>query len=74
MSYTMNHPIVCCKSCIAPKRHPGCHGHCPEYIAERAVYEAQKAEFDKMKAIREGLDDQTISGIYRAKSRGKGWK
>ncbi len=67
MSYTINHPIKCCKSCVAPKRHPGCHGHCPEYRAERAVYEAVKAEADKRKAIRDGLDAQTIAGVYRAK-------
>ena len=67
MSYTFNHPITCCKSCVAPKRHPGCHGHCPEYLAERAVYEAKKAEVDKLKAIRDGLDNQAINAEYRAK-------
>lgn len=20
-----------CRPCVAPKRHPGCHGTCPEY-------------------------------------------
>lgn len=72
MSYTFNHPITCCKSCVAPKRHPGCHGHCPEYLAERAVYEAKKAEVDKLKAIEDGLDDQAVTAVYRAKK--KGWK
>ena len=37
MSYVMNHHILCCKGCVAPKRYPGCHGHCPEYIKEKAV-------------------------------------
>ena len=67
MSYTINHPIKCCKSCVAPKRHPGCHGHCPEYLAEKAVYEAKKTEMEKQKAIREGLDAQAIASAYRAK-------
>ena len=21
----------CCRHCVAPKRHPGCHATCPEY-------------------------------------------
>ena len=28
--------IKCCKDCVAPKRHPGCHGVCPEYLYEKA--------------------------------------
>jgi len=39
--------IKCCKDCVAPKRHPGCHGVCPEYIHEKALWEEEK------KAIRE---------------------
>ena len=67
MSYAMNFHIICCKSCVAPKRHPGCHGHCPEYLAEKAEYEAKKAEIDKRKSIKKGLDAQTASAVYRAK-------
>lgn len=67
MSYTINHPIKCCKDCVAPKRHPGCHGHCPEYTAEKALYEAEKAEYEKQKSIKKGLDAQTASAVHRAK-------
>lgn len=34
--------IKCCKDCIAPKRYPGCHGVCEEYLTEKAKYEADK--------------------------------
>lgn len=37
----------CCKNCVAPKRTPGCHDHCPEYIAERAEYDKKKADDDR---------------------------
>jgi hypothetical protein len=67
MSHTINHPIVCCKGCVAPKRYPGCHSHCPEYTAEKAVYEAERAEAIKMKAVRRGLDAQAAAAAYRAK-------
>ena len=31
----MRNTIQCCKHCVAPRRHIGCHGHCDEYITER---------------------------------------
>lgn len=34
--------IRCCKGCVPPKRHIGCHSTCPEYSEERE-------EFDKTK-------------------------
>lgn len=33
-----------CMGCVPPKRHPGCHGQCKEYLE-------QKAEYDRLKAI-----------------------
>ena len=34
--------INCCHYCVAPKRHPGCHGNCPEYATEKAEHEKLK--------------------------------
>lgn len=34
--------IKCCKDCVAPKRHPGCHGVCPEYLYEKALWEEHR--------------------------------
>lgn len=31
--------IKCCKDCVAPKRYPGCHSVCPEYIHEKELWE-----------------------------------
>ena len=59
--------INCCWGCVAPKRHPGCHDHCPEYKAEKAKYEFEKAIRDQKKAIADGLTSQSISGVYKAK-------
>lgn len=72
MSYTINHHIQCCRFCVPPKRHRACHGSCPEYIKEKAEHDAEKAEVDKIKAIKAGLDAQAISGVDRAKKRRKG--
>ncbi len=46
--------IYSCKGCVAPKRHPGCHGSCPEYLAE-------KAEHDRLKAIHDRERDITAA-------------
>lgn len=34
--------ITCCKNCVPPQRHPGCHGTCKQYLKEKAEYEKQK--------------------------------
>ena len=39
--------IKCCLGCVAPKRYPGCHGVCQEYLKEKADYESRKAEYFK---------------------------
>jgi hypothetical protein len=58
--------IWCCKECVAPKRHPGCHDRCPEYIEQKAIHEAERAEKRRKKAIEDGLDAQLASGVRRA--------
>lgn len=58
--------ITCCRGCIAPKRHPGCHGSCPEYIKERATYDAKKAEADRQRDIEHGLTAQAMRRSERA--------
>lgn len=40
-----------CKDCVAPKRHPGCHGTCETYLAERAEYDKRKAIADRERDI-----------------------
>lgn len=59
--------IDCCRGCIAPKRHPGCHGSCPEYIKERAAYDAKKTAYDRQREIEYGLTAQALRRSERAK-------
>ena len=58
--------IRCCYGCTAPKRYPGCHSHCPEYIAEKDKHDKEKAEADRKKHIEDGLTSQTFKGINKA--------
>ena len=61
--------IYSCKGCVAPKRYPGCHGQCPEYLKEKAEYDAMKAAADKKKMIEFELDDQRNSLARKANKR-----
>lgn len=63
--------ISCCRYCVPPKRHTACWDHCPEYLQEKADYEAQKAERRKQEMIRQGLDAQISASVNRAKKGGK---
>ena len=66
--------INCCWGCVAPKRHPGCHGHCPEYIAEKDQLEKEKEIINQRKSIYDGLTAQSIAGVFRAKKAQKRMK
>lgn len=63
--------IKCCKDCVAPKRHPGCHATCKEYIDEKAQLEKDKEKakagmerFPRMKAY-----DFDVNAFSSMKSR-----
>lgn len=34
--------ITCCKGCVPPKRHIGCHQYCEEYIEQKVKLEKEK--------------------------------
>ena len=67
--------IYSCKGCVAPKRYPGCHSHCPEYLSQRAEYDRKKAIADQKRDIEAGITSQVFVGVnraYKAKRRMKG--
>ena len=63
--------ISCCRHCVPPKRHTACWDHCPEYLKEKAEYEAVKAELRKKEAIDRGLNAQKYASVNRARKGGK---
>ena len=62
--------IYSCKDCVAPKRHPGCHAHCAEYLAEKAKHDREKAEADRRRNIEYGLNTQRGNSVHRAIKKG----
>lgn len=65
--------IKCCKDCVAPKRYPGCHAQCPEYIAEKAEHLKLKEEWDRKNKISSDIRGQRALAVEKAirKHRGK---
>ena len=63
--------ISCCHHCVPPKRHTACWGNCPEYLKEKAEYEAVKAERRKQEEISLGLHAQRSAAVKRAQKGGK---
>lgn len=61
--------IKCCKDCVPPKRYPGCHSHCPEYIEEKAEYERLKAIDQRKRDVQHRIINQKIDGVIRAQKR-----
>ena len=59
-------PIRCCNGCVAPKRHVGCHGTCPDYIREKAEHDALMEIERKKLSIKQGLADETYRAVQRA--------
>jgi hypothetical protein len=55
--------------CVPPKRHPGCHAHCPEYIEERAEYDEKKAIADEKRAAAHSVTAQKYDGVRLAYKR-----
>jgi hypothetical protein len=60
---------------VAPKRNPGCHSVCPEYIKEKAEHDAQMAEAYKKRKLEQDLTAQRGRAVSKAlgskrKSRG----
>lgn len=55
--------IRCCYECVPPKRHPGCHATCEEYLKQKAEHDAYK---DRENAERRRQDDVTKYDVEKS--------
>lgn len=58
--------INCCNGCVAPKRYPGCHGHCPEYLEEKAHWDALMDAERKKMSIQYGITTARSEAVSKA--------
>lgn len=66
--------IYSCMGCVAPKRYPGCHAVCPEYLAQKEQHDKEKEIMRQKKLIEDGLNSQVILGVYKAQKIAKNIK
>lgn len=67
--------IKCCKNCT--KRNTGCHSTCPDYIIEKAFYEAQREERKEKDLVGYGLYNQrdtVFRKYFKASKKGTGYR
>lgn len=65
-------PIKCCKDCVPPQRHPGCHSKCEQYLKEKAKWEEEKAIAKANKPVmltNYDFDEIAYAGCKRHKRR-----
>lgn len=58
--------IHCCKGCVAPKRFPGCHASCPEYLHDKAEHDRRKAVYAKERDIDCAIIGNRGKKVYEA--------
>ena len=58
--------IYSCKECVAPKRYPGCHAVCPEYLAQKAEHDRLKAIYDKERDVACSITCARGDRVYKA--------
>ena len=61
--------IQCCNGCVSPKRFPGCHGACEDYIREKAAWDERKAAADARNKTRNDIYSHRSDGVNRAMKR-----
>jgi hypothetical protein len=49
--------IKCCKDCVAPKRHLGCHDTCEDYKKEKAEHDKSKQNERKKRESERLIDE-----------------
>lgn len=55
-----------CRGCVAPKRYPGCHAVCQEYLEQKAEYDKLKAEYDKKEKLKQAILCDRGRKVYNA--------
>ena len=63
------HTIKCCQYCVAPKRYPGCHASCLEYLKEKAEYDERKEQAYKQRKVKGDIYNQRADHVTKALKR-----
>lgn len=58
--------IECCHGCAPPKRRPGCHSNCIDYIFERAALNEENERENRKRQAKRGVYEQRERQVTRA--------
>ena len=61
--------IKCCQHCVPPKRHPGCHGSCSDYAAQKAEHDRLKAADYEKRNVNNNIYSQRADNVSKAMKR-----
>ena len=51
--------------CVAPKRHPGCHDHCPEFLEYKEKYYAEKDRMYEENMLKKAIDRLNFESAHK---------
>lgn len=63
--------IDCCKGCIPPKRHPGCHSTCEEYLRQHKKHNQEREERYQMRKIDWDFEDYVVKDCAKNRTKRK---
>lgn len=58
--------IKCCKDCVAPKRHTGCHENCSEYLYEKKLHDERRQAISEKRQAENALYSQRERAVHKA--------
>lgn len=65
--------ISCCRDCVPPQRHMGCHGTCERYRREKTEYEAEVERIKREQAAARDINEYTRGIADRMRKSKKCW-
>ena len=63
-----------CIGCVAPKRYPGCHAKCIDYIITKAYHNVLVEEDHKKRSLEAYTSDMTRNNMEKSRKRRNGFK
>lgn len=58
-----------CKSCVPPKRKPGCHDKCPDYIKDKKEHDEFKKKIWEKKKIEKELSEYKKEAVNKERTK-----
>lgn len=61
--------VECCKDCVPPKRHVGCHSTCETYLEAKRKYDEEMKVIRERKRLESDIVSTQVQSYYRRMKR-----